>query len=264
MVSAADFTLWRVLTSIYDPDDRTLDLRRRNLAANPSACKVTANEFLGVDRGHVADGTIYVRGFRVDCIQQISHRLYEGLIPHEWLVLGGWRREPDDDEKEVAIPEELWRTLVANRTLEGEVPTKTYLVGLTWAIDRRNSNDDINTAELIRQGKPENMVEFLKRAQEVIWNRRFFVLPDRPDGIGYKFGIAPTNAKVGDIICVLLGCSVPVVLSPVDASNPHSGYELVGEAYLHGVMDGEVLQLNRLIDYHAEEMWERSEEFCLV
>ena len=264
MVSAVDLVLWTVLMSMYDPDDRALDLRRRNLAANPSAFKVSANDFLGIDRGHVSDGTIYVRGFQVDCIQQISHRLYEGLIPHEWLVLGGWKREPQDYENEVAIPEELWRTLVANRTLEGEVPGKTYLVGLTWAIDRRNSNDDINTAELIRQGKPENMVEFLRRAQEVIWNRRFFVLPDRPDGISYRFGIAPTNAKVGDIICVLLGCSVPVVLSRIDASNPHSGYELVGEAYLHGVMDGEVLQLNRLIDYPAENIWERSEEFCLV
>ena len=249
---------------MYDPDDRALDLRCKNLAANPSAFKVTAKDFLGIDRGHVSDGTIYVRGFQVDRIQQISHRLYEGLIPHEWLVLGGWRREPHDYDKEGAIPEELWRTLVANRTLEGDVATRTYLVGLTWAIDRRNSNDDINTAELIRQGKPEEMVEFLKRVQEVIWNRRFFVLPDRPDGIGYKFGIAPTNAKVGDIICVLLGCSVPVVLSRRDASNPHSGYELVGEAYLHGVMDGEVLQLNHLIDYTGQNIWERSEEFCLV
>ena len=252
MMSAAGLALGRILTSMYDPDDRALDLRCKNLAANPSAFKVTANEFLGIDRGHVSDGTIHVRGFQVDCIQQISHRLYEGLIPHEWLVLGGWRREPHDYKKEAAIPEELWRTLVANRTLEGEVPTQTYLVGLTWAIDRRNSNDDINTAELIRQGKPNTMIEYLKRAQEVIWNRRFFVLPDRPDGIGYRFGIAPTNAKVGDIICVLLGCSVPVVLSRIDASNPQSGYELVGEAYLHGVMDGEALQ-------HT-----RSEEFCLV
>ena len=250
--------------TLHGADDRALDLRRKNLAANPSAFKVSANEFLGIDRGRVSDGTIYVRGFKIDCIQQISHRLYEGSIPHEWLVLGGWREEPHDYEKEVAIPEELWRTLVANRTLEGELATKTYLVGLTWAIDRRNSNNDINTSELIRQGKPEEMVEYLKRVQEVIWNRRFFVLPDRPDGIGYRFGIAPTNAKVGDIICVLLGCSVPVVLSPIDASNPHSGYELVGEAYLHGVMDGEALQLNRFTDYPAEDILGRSEEFCLV
>ena len=251
MVSAAGLALWSVLTSTYNPDDRALDLRRKDLASKPSAFKVTAKDFLGIDRAHVSDGTIYVRGFQVGCIEQISHRLYEGLIPHEWLVSGGWKREPRSYEKEDAIPEELWRTLVANRTLEGEIPTPTYLVGLTWAIERRNSNDDINTAELIRQGKPNTMVEYLKRAQEVIWNRRFFVLPKQPDGIG-SFGIAPTNAKVGDIICVLLGCSVPVVLSRIEASNPHSGYQLVGEAYLHGVMDGEALQRTG------------SEEFCLV
>ena len=264
MVSAASLAPWRVPTFTYDADDRALDLRRKNLAANPSVFKVTAKDTLGIGRGRVSDGAIYVRGFQVDCIQQISHRLYEGLIPYEWLVLGGWRQEHHEDEKGNAIPEELWRTLVANRTLEGKDASQTYLVGLTWAIDRRNSNNDINTAELIRQGKPEKMVEFLKRVQEVIWNRRFFVLPDRPDGIDYRFGIGPTNAKVGDVVCVLLGCSVPVVLSRIDASDPDSGYELVGEAYLHGVMDGEVLRFHHLDDYRAENIRERSEEFCLI
>lgn len=264
MVSAASLALWKVLIFTYDADDRALDLRRKDLAANPSVFKVTAQETLRIGRDRASDGTIYVRGFQVDCIQQISHRLYEGLIPYEWLVLGGWRGEHLDAEEGNDIPEELWRTLVANRTLEGKDPPQTYLVGLTWAIERRNSNNDINIAELIRQGQPEKMVEFLKRVQEVIWNRRFFVLPDRTDGIGYRFGIAPTNAKVGDIVCVLLGCSVPVVLSRIDAADADSGYELVGEAYLHGVMDGEVLRFNHLADYRAENIRERSKEFCLV
>ena len=242
----------RVLKLNYDVDDRALDLRRNDLAANPSDFKVSAQELLEIGRNRKSDGTMYVHGYQVACIQQISHRLYEGMIPYEWLQLGGWRQRSYEDEEANDIPEELWRTLVANRTPEGKDPPQRYLVALTWAIERHNSNNDINTAELIRQGQPEEMVKFLKRVQEVIWNRRFFLLPDRTDGVAYRFGIAPTDAKVGDIVCVLLGCSVPVVLSPLDATNFNNGYRVVGEAYLHGVMDGEVL------------MRETSVEFCLV
>ena len=261
MVSAAKSAPQSVMVLTYDADDRALDLQRKEVAANPSAFKVTAHETLRPDRGRRSDGTIYVHGFRIDCIQQISHRLYEGLIPYEWLVLGGWRQQIEDGD---VIPDELWRTLMANCAPDGNIPPPIYGVALEWAIERRNSNNDINTADLIRQGQPEKMVEFLKRVQEVIWNRRFFILSDQTAGIGYRFGIAPTSAKVGDIVCVLLGCRVPVVLSPVDVYNPHNGYNLVGEAYLHGFMDGEVFDLNQSASYRAETTRERSEEFCLV
>ena len=63
---------------------------------------------------------------------------------------------------------------------------------------------------------------------------------------------------------MLLGCSVPVVLSPVDQANPRCGYKLVGEAYLHGMMDGEVLNLMEYANYNARNIRERSEEFCLL
>lgn len=134
-------------------------------------------------------------------------------------------------------------------------------MALSWAIERHNANSDINTAKLIQNGEPKELVKFLKRVQEVIWNRRFFLLPDRTDGVGYRFGIAPTDAQVGDIVCVLLGCSVPVLLCPLDASNLDNGYVIVGEAYLHGVMDDEVL---RVAGYRAENIGERSQEYCLV
>lgn len=55
------------------------------------------------------------------------------------------------------------------------------------------------------------------------------------------FGLCPPDTKVGDIICILHGCSVPVVLR-----EKQSGYmSLVGEAYVHGVMDGEALEAFR-------------------
>jgi hypothetical protein len=49
-------------------------------------------------------------------------------------------------------------------------------------------------------------------------------------------GLAPVNAAKDDVICVLQGCSVPVVLKK-DLEG--ESYSLLGECYLHGFMSGE-------------------------
>lgn len=51
--------------------------------------------------------------------------------------------------------------------------------------------------------------------------------------------LLPEYTQRGDIIAVLFGCSFPVVLRPLDGCN----YEYIGEAYVHGIMDGEAIDL---------------------
>jgi hypothetical protein len=43
-----------------------------------------------------------------------------------------------------------------------------------------------------------------------------------------------------DILCIFLGGNVPFILRPLGDGS----YELVGEAYVHGVMDGEFMTEN--------------------
>ncbi|KAN0091804.1 hypothetical protein V8E51_017651 [Hyaloscypha variabilis] len=50
---------------------------------------------------------------------------------------------------------------------------------------------------------------------------------------GYM-GLAPSTAREGDLVCVLLGGDVPFILRP-----SKSNYSLIGESYVHGIMDGE-------------------------
>ncbi|KAK1829991.1 heterokaryon incompatibility protein-domain-containing protein [Podospora conica] len=52
-------------------------------------------------------------------------------------------------------------------------------------------------------------------------------------------GMAPKRAQKGDVVCVLLGCSIPLVLRP---SPGGATFTLVGECYLDGYMNGEILQ----------------------
>ncbi|KAK0108148.1 hypothetical protein ONS95_002970 [Cadophora gregata] len=61
-------------------------------------------------------------------------------------------------------------------------------------------------------------------------------------------GMAPEFAAVGDLVCMIYGAIVPFVLRRVD-----DGFELVGESYVYGIMDGQVM-----------EMGLEQEEFCLV
>lgn len=52
---------------------------------------------------------------------------------------------------------------------------------------------------------------------------------------GY-IGRSAEKVEVGDFVCVLLGCDAPMVLRPADEY-----YQLIGEVYCHGIMDGEVM-----------------------
>jgi hypothetical protein len=49
-------------------------------------------------------------------------------------------------------------------------------------------------------------------------------------------GLGPRGAKEGDLVCVLFGSNVPFVLRKHDGK-----YILIGEAYVHGYMDGEAM-----------------------
>ena len=54
----------------------------------------------------------------------------------------------------------------------------------------------------------------------------------------YYFDEPPTKQVVvqEDLICVVAGCSMPLIIRPYE-----EGYELIGECYVQGMMEGEAL-----------------------
>lgn len=50
-------------------------------------------------------------------------------------------------------------------------------------------------------------------------------------------GMCPDTAQVGDLVCVLFGAQIPFVLRKREPE----GYIVVGECYVHGIMDGEAM-----------------------
>ncbi len=62
-------------------------------------------------------------------------------------------------------------------------------------------------------------------------SQRFFLTS------GGYMGLAPAGTKKDDHICIFLGCSVPLVLREVGEE-----FLLIGECFVLGLMDGEVLK----------------------
>ncbi|KAJ6016350.1 hypothetical protein N7540_010941 [Penicillium herquei] len=54
------------------------------------------------------------------------------------------------------------------------------------------------------------------------------------------YGICPPETKKGDLICFLQGCSVPVIMRHYQVATD-SHFELIGEAYVYGKMNGEAI-----------------------
>ena len=68
--------------------------------------------------------------------------------------------------------------------------------------------------------------------------RTFFITKS-----GYM-GMGPMPLEVGDTICVVLGCNVPLLLRKYEEH-----YILVGECFVWGLMDGEAMRMKRKGEY---------------
>lgn len=58
----------------------------------------------------------------------------------------------------------------------------------------------------------------------------------------YKFfGVVPFVARVGDEVVVVSGAPVAYVVRAAESRHDRQMHELIGEAYVYGVMDGELM-----------------------
>ena len=70
-----------------------------------------------------------------------------------------------------------------------------------------------------------------RRASGIVEGRRLHVTHKG------HIGLTAIAARNGDVVCLLLGCSIPVTLRPYKNRN----YRLVGESCIHGLMEGEAM-----------------------
>jgi len=188
-------------------------------------------------------GILRVAGFRLGSVVDHSDVIRRGVVPGDWLAHAGWRK----DESQNRVPDRLWRTLVADRSPDGSSPPGWYQRAcLHCLVDTRitDGHGNLNASSYASRKTAEMTMQFMKRVESVVWNRRFFKGGDE----GELFGLAPEGTEKGDLVCILFGCTVPVVLREVDTIGGVPLCEIVGEAYVHGKMDGEAVVDVALVD----------------
>jgi hypothetical protein len=100
----------------------------------------------------------------------------------------------------------------------------------------------IDIEELLDTEQPDYVKRYLEVVRDVVWNRRTFRSKANSPNNSTLVGLVPQSAKLGDNLCILYGCSVPVVLRKLSGSNTSICWQLIGDAYVHGIMDGEALR----------------------
>ena len=180
----------------------------------------------------VRAGSMYVEGFVIDSVKQKEAGAIDGTIPSDWMRAGGW------DDATAPPPDQFWRTLVADRDLIGQEPPKSYRDACKAAWDPAFEGGRIITSRLIDSRKGTFVADFARRVQEVIWARAL-ITTERD-----LLGLAPLETKEHDLICILYGCSVPVVLRMhSDDKIGDEYFEFIGECYVNDLMDGEALSI---------------------
>lgn len=86
------------------------------------------------------------------------------------------------------------------------------------------------------RGPAKTFQELPTAVSAAMRNRRF-----GRTGKGY-IGLFPEHSRAGDLVCVLLGSHVPFVVR----RKSHKCFRLIGECYVHGIMNGEALHMTEL------------------
>ena len=176
---------------------------------------------------HSGDFSMIVEGFALGNVDVIAPPAMKGILPKEWRKIGG------SGITLKASEDWFWRTLVADRSTTGSACPPWYKLASEHVL--QNSDGlDLDTRRLMFESFPGIFFDYLNRVRSVIWGRRLATLKQ-----GYVV-LGPSSCEVGDVVCILYGCSVPVILR---RRSEGFGYTFIGECYVHGMMDGEAIML---------------------
>ncbi|KAL8945460.1 MAG: hypothetical protein Q9211_000025 [Gyalolechia sp. 1 TL-2023] len=190
---------------------------------HPSSCPVDASLVLtGVIEGDILaalpmpEVPLY-RG--TDAVADLRSRILRRELTRStcctWKEL--YDLNTNDDAPDVGDSHytEFWRTIIADRMFDGTGPPGPeygrHFQDWQAGIDSDGATDFRNAAVSRCAGR-----SFI-RSQ------------------GGRPGLAPRNARAGDIICLFHGGNVPFILRPGESGR----YTFIGEAYVYGIMQGE-------------------------
>ncbi|KAK8249087.1 heterokaryon incompatibility protein-domain-containing protein [Phyllosticta capitalensis] len=184
-------------------------------------------------------GVVSLTAVRIDVVELLGRRLSHpspdayGEVSKMTASLAAWLNDmkallPDVNECYKTNDEVVaarWRTPIADRGL-------VYNYEMVRADPLlRNGYDDL-ISDHARRKNSRNAVRYADIARYKLQGR----IPFRT--CRGMIGIGPEEMRQGDCVWIIMGADLPFVLRPVDGR-----WSVVGEAYVHGVMDGEAMEM---------------------
>jgi hypothetical protein len=130
----------------------------------------------------------------------------------------------------------IWRTACCDMTPAGERTTDASSSGYKFFqhfLDIVDDRGNIDTTKLDTNGAANlgrDGAAWLHSAVLYTTGRRFCATKNR------YLGLVPQGTVAGDVVAILFGGDVPFILR----ADGNGYYQLIGEGYIHGIMDGEV------------------------
>jgi hypothetical protein len=204
---------------------------------------------------------IQTKGIAADTVKMIS--------PEEWMDEGRNQVENSTDlsaqqhnimllqrhalmAEKLVKSEDIWRIFVGNQ-IGGTESRLHLLAGFSSLYDRivkshwkteaegyQNAFGEVQAYMSSPNTNSELLASiqiYLKAARKVCFGRKLFTTENG------RVGLGPQKMEAGDILCILKCVRVPFLLRKHE-SEPQT-YYLIGEAYVHGFMQGEYLKVNK-------------------
>jgi len=131
------------------------------------------------------------------------------------------------------LHEAVWRALIANRAapdqdLLRKAPEK-------YGPQFERIRDKVNNWTVSATGELETPLEYLQSLNQTRGRHNLCVT------YGGYIGLLPLTTKFGDDIAIFHGCDTPFIIRYSKAHGGNS-YTLIGECYIHGMMEGELFE----------------------
>ncbi|MCJ1380671.1 hypothetical protein MMC17_003779 [Xylographa soralifera] len=240
---------WRV--------ERTIDLLAAviNKINNESYYRATSGS--EAEWNVTSNTTILVKGYSIDKIvstglpfSQVNLATVQQKSPlakiiglRDWLLDCTTRANAKIDFQSLSGREEAcWRTLIANKTAMDETPPPD--------MEQKYARCQEYWQRVVSQwqGSEEQLAENWALLASINNDDAAFYAALVSAAAGRRFcvtecgsmGLVPEEAAPGDVVCLLLGGAVPFILR-----RSNQCWTLIGEAYTHGMMDGEAVPADR-------------------
>lgn len=213
----------------------TIALRPKtdNVSENPWAGELYGQQTMYHAAGdtdadyYISEGTgscFKVRGMPVCPLKHVGVPSYlKFKVPDDWKeMVAQYQEISGKDHPHAMVEDFFWRTLVADPTpLSDRSPSIWQICFQIWM--GRTTEDKSGLTS-------NNMAKWQDIRERAIHNRSLGILDN---GL---MGLFPLDSQAGDWVCLLRGCSVPVLLRRKGELS-----HFVGDCYVAGLMQGEML-----------------------